>query len=84
MNGIQDSMPDIRDFPAGLVRSVEGTGARRLAVETPGAKRRVVEGLDEALAGCYEAGRLPSEMGLAWSAKGTVVDLREYAAFPSR
>jgi predicted dehydrogenase len=84
MNGIQDSMAEIRDFPAGLVRAVEGTGSRRLAVETPGSRRVVVDGLDEALARCYEAERLPSEMGLAWSAKGTVIDLREYAAFPSR
>jgi predicted dehydrogenase len=84
MNGIQDSMPDIRDFPAGLVRTVEGPGSRRLAVETPGAKRRVVEGLDEAFENCYEADRLPSEMGVPWSAKGTAIDLREYAAFPSR
>jgi predicted dehydrogenase len=74
VNGIQDSMPAIRDFPAAMVR----------VVERPGARRRVVEGLDEALAGCYEAGRLPSEMGLPWSAKGTLVDLREYEAFPSR
>jgi len=82
MNGMQDSMPDIRDFPAGLVRTVEGPGSRRLAVETPGEKRRVVEGLDEALESCFEAGRLPSEMGVPWSAKGAAVDLREYAAFP--
>jgi predicted dehydrogenase len=84
MNGIQESAPDIRDFPADMVHIVEGPGARRLAVATPGAKRRVVEGLDEALDGCFQAGRLPSEMGLAWSAKGTVVDLRDYAGFPSR
>lgn len=84
MNGIQDSMPDIREFPAELVRTVEGSGARRLAVETPGSRRRVVEGLDEALAACYEAGRLPSEMGLPWSARGAAVDLRDYASFPSR
>ena len=76
MNGLQDSMPEIRDFPAAMVRTVEGPGAGRLAVATPGAKRRIVEGLDEALVGCYEAGRLPSEMGLAWSAAGTAVDLR--------
>ncbi len=74
MNGMQDSMPDIRDFPAGLVRGVEAEGKRR----------RVVEGLDEAFEGCYEAGRLPSEMGVPWSAKGTAVDLGDYAAFPSR
>jgi len=74
MNGMQDSMPDIRDFPAGLVRAVEAEGKRRM----------VVDGLDEALENCYEAGRLPSEMGVPWSAKGTAVDLREYAGFPSR
>jgi predicted dehydrogenase len=84
MNGIQDSMPEIRDFPAGLVRTVEGSGGRRLAVETPGARRLVVDGLDEDLAACYDAGRLPSEMGLPWAAPGATVDLREYAAFPSR
>ncbi len=84
MNGIQDSMPDIRDFPAGLVRTVEGQGSRRLAVATPGARRKVVEGLDEALAACYEAWRLPSEMGVDWSAKGKAVALRDYAGFPSR
>jgi predicted dehydrogenase len=84
MNGLQDSMPEIRDFPAAMVRTVEGPGTGRLAVATPGARRRIVEGLDEALAGCYEAGRLPSEMGLGWSAAGAAVDLRSYAAYPSR
>jgi predicted dehydrogenase len=84
VNGVQDSMPDIRDFPAGLVRTVDGLAAPRSVVETPGAKRRVVEGLDEALAACYEAEKLPSEMGLPWSAKGAVIDLTEYAAYPSR
>ena len=84
MNGIQDSMPDIRDFPAELVRIVEGPGSSRLAAETPGARRLVVEGLDAALASCYESERLPSEMGLPWSAKGTKIDLRDYSSFPSR
>jgi predicted dehydrogenase len=84
VNGIQDSMPDIREFPAELVRTVEGAGARRLAVETPGAKRKVIKGLDEALAKCYETWRLPSEMDFAWRAKGAVVDLRYYPGFPSR
>jgi predicted dehydrogenase len=84
VNGIQDSMPEIRDFPAGLIRIVEGPGARRLAVETPGSRRRVVEGLDEALTACFEAAKLPSEMGLPWSAGGAKIDLRAYASFPSR
>ena len=80
MNGIQDSMPDIRDFPAGLVRVVEGPGGRR----GRRARALVVEGLDAALAACYESERLPSEMGVPWSAKGTKIDLREYHSFPSR
>jgi predicted dehydrogenase len=84
MNGIQDSMPEVRVFPEALIRTVEGPGARRLAVQTAGARRRVVEGLDEALGACYEAWKLPSEMALAWSAKGTPVDLRAYGSFPSR
>lgn len=84
MNGIQDSMPDIRDFPAGMVRMVEGLAAPRTVIETPGAKRRVVEGLDEAFAACYEAEKLPSEMGLPWSARGEPIDLTAYAAYPSR
>ncbi len=84
MNGIQDSMPEICDFPAGLVRTVEGPGGRRLAIETPAALRRVVDGLDEALAGCYEAEKLPSEMGLPWSVRGAKIDLRDYTSFPSR
>ncbi len=77
-------MPEVRDFPREIVRTVEGSGARRLAVETPGARRRVVDGLDQALEACYEAWTLPSEMGLDWSAKGTPVDLRNYGSFPSR
>lgn len=84
VNGAQDSMPEVRDFPAEIVRTVAEEGSRRLAVATPGAKRRVVEGLDEALSACYEAWRLPSEMGVPWSAKGAVVDLRDYPGFPSR
>lgn len=84
MNGIQDSMPEIRDFPAGLVRTVDNAGGRRLEVETAGARRRIVDGLDEAFAACFDAGALPSELGLDWSAKGEKIDLRDYAAFPSR
>jgi predicted dehydrogenase len=84
MNGIQDSMPEIREFPAELVRVVEGTEGPRLDVATPGARRRVVGGLDETLAACFEAGKLPAELGVPWSARGTKIDLREYASFPSR
>ena len=74
VNGMQDSMPEIRDFPEESVGAVAGAeGSRRLAVE----------GLGEAFEACYEAGALPSEIGIAWSAKGKVIDLRDYASFPS-
>jgi len=84
VNGMQDSMPEVREFPAELVRAVEGPGARRLSVQTPGAKRLVVEGLDKALMKCYETWRLPSEMDFSWSARGAVVGLRDYPGYPSR
>lgn len=65
---------EARDFPEGLVRAVVGEG---------GSRRLAVEGLDEALEACYEAGALPSEMGIVWAAKGKMIDLRNYTSFPS-
>ncbi len=73
VNGLQDSKPEVRGFPEAMVRSVGEEGSRRL----------VVEGLEEALTAGYEAGALPSEMGVVWSAKGGRIDLRDYASFPS-
>jgi hypothetical protein len=67
------------------VRVVDGPGAQGLAATTPGGgRRRVVEGLDEAMAACYEAWKLPSEMGVGWSARGGKVDLTSYDSFPSK
>jgi predicted dehydrogenase len=74
VNGMQDSMPEIRDFP----------GAMRRAEESPGGSRTVwVEGLDEALAASFEANALPCELGLAWSAKGRRVELGTQYSFPN-
>jgi predicted dehydrogenase len=73
VNGMQDSLPEIREFPERMVRSVGEEGARRL----------VVEGLGEAFEKCFEAGALPSELGIGWSAKGKRIDLRDYRSFPS-
>jgi hypothetical protein len=73
-NGMQDSFPAIRPFPAALVAEVPGPLGRRL----------VVAGLDEALRTSFEAGRLPSEMGFDWAGQGDLVDLSGYDAFPSR
>jgi predicted dehydrogenase len=73
LDGIQDAMPDIAEFPARLVRTEP----------TPAGDRLWVEGLDEILFRCYEEGRLPSELGAPWSRKAGWIDLRNYGTFPS-
>jgi predicted dehydrogenase len=72
VNGMQDSMPGIKEFPGTLARWSEERGCRRV----------IVEGLDDVLEDCYERGALPSETGADWSAKGKTVDLSNYASFP--
>ncbi len=72
LNGMQDSMPEIRPFPADTIQGEEGHGTRRLWVE----------GLDEGLEACFERNALPSELGLSWAAGGRKVDLRDYPSYP--
>ena len=73
-DGMQDSMPKIRDFPGGLCH----------VLEEPGGNRRLwVEGLDEALEACCEANTLPSELGVPWSARGRRVHLGTQYSFPN-
>ena len=54
------SMPEVKPFPAALVR-VEGA---------PGSRRTWVEGLGDVLERCYESWQLPSETGAPWAARG--------------
>jgi predicted dehydrogenase len=61
----QLSAPIIVDFPADLV-VVEGD---------PGERRTSVKDLDLSLDKCYEQGRLPSEIGIPWSAAGKKMTL---------
>jgi predicted dehydrogenase len=63
---IQESMPDIIDFPSTLI-DVKGT--------PPGVQRNVL-GLHEALTDCYSSWRLPSELGLQWARSGRPVQLK--------
>jgi predicted dehydrogenase len=72
LNGAQDSMPAIGEFPQALLK-VEGD---------PGKESVCVEGLAEAFADCYETSRLPSEAGIPWARKGRPIDLSEYQSFP--
>ncbi|HRS27590.1 MAG TPA: Gfo/Idh/MocA family oxidoreductase [Phycisphaerae bacterium] len=71
-NGAQESAGAPVDFALALKR-VDGAAPRRLTW---------VRGLAEALRACYEAGALPSELGLDWARAGRCVDLRGYEYFP--
>jgi predicted dehydrogenase len=73
VNGMQDSMPEVRNFPEAMRHVLEGGGTRRVWVE----------GLDEAFEACYEANALPSERGFAWSAKGRLINLGTQYSFPN-
>jgi predicted dehydrogenase len=72
VNGLYESMRDIVDVPASLIR-VEGAG--------PTTRRRI-EGLDDVLAGCFAKAILPSQAGVPWARRGKVVDLTDYRYFP--
>jgi len=84
VNAMQDSMPEIREFPDGLRRVEEGGGgAEGGGVEGGGAQRIWVDGLDEALEACYAANALPSEMGVPWSGRGRHIKLGTQYSFPN-
>jgi predicted dehydrogenase len=70
MNGAQESMPHIVNFPPDLIR-------------TEGDRGWVAE-LEEALRQCYEQNLLPAAYGeFAWAKSGEVVNLQNYHSFPS-
>ena len=72
VNGMQESMPDITDFPSDLVQPTGDTDKRL----------RYVPGLNKSLMDCYEDMVLPSEMKSPWSRPGISVDLTAYHEFP--
>jgi predicted dehydrogenase len=71
-NGAQDSTGSPHEFPRELLR-VNGPPPRRVTW---------VAGLAQALRDCYDAGALPSELGIDWARAGRRVDLRGYRHFP--
>jgi len=72
INGAQDAMPEIQEFPVDLLE-VQGE---------PGRRSIHVRGLDESLKECYERNCLPSELGISWAKPGRKVELRGYDHFP--
>jgi predicted dehydrogenase len=72
INGMQDSVPDIVEFPLSLVR-IQGE---------EGMRKTWVEGLDALLEECFGKSILPSEMGVPWAKEGKEVQLRDYRTYP--
>ncbi len=72
VNGMQESMPEIAEFPKRFVRAQGAQGKRYVYVED----------LGEWLGRCYDNAALPSELGAPWAVAGRIMDLRDYAAFP--
>ena len=72
INGAQDSMDNIVEFPDLLV-STQSVSEGNV---------RCVEGLTEVLSACYEKALLPSELGTSWAQKGNAIDLHNYHKYP--
>jgi len=74
VNGAQESVESIVDFPHDLSRRYDQNGDELL----------YVEGLVGMLGRCYDQGVMPSELGdVPWAKIGRVVDLRDYRHYPS-
>jgi len=69
INGIQESIPAIIDFPGAMIDSTQ-KGSRD------------VSGLEKMLMQCYTDNMLPSEAGLTWARKGKRIQLDSYSYFP--
>ncbi|MFH1748884.1 MAG: Gfo/Idh/MocA family oxidoreductase [Planctomycetota bacterium] len=72
INGAQDSVSRIVDFPPALIH-VRGTAPSRLTW---------VAGLPDVLRRCYTDGVLPSELSVPWARPGSKISLEGYRRFP--
>lgn len=69
INGIQESIPNIIDFPDSMIDKTQKTS-------------RDVSGLENILMRCYTNNMLPSEAGLTWAREGKRIKLDSYSYFP--
>jgi predicted dehydrogenase len=72
INGMHESVPDVRTFPPGM--TVRDDTAGRLQMTR----------LGEMLLQCYEQAALPSEARIAWAEAGPRIDLAGYQHFPKK
>ena len=70
VNGMHDSVPEIRTFPVELLRNESSPD------------RVYAEGLDETLLRCYREATLPAEAEVPWAVAGRTVSLAGYCHFP--
>ena len=70
VNGMQESMPEIIEFPRARVREETQRGGLW------------VEDLSRTWVACYENNHLPHEMNIPWSRQGEEVDLSDYRWYP--
>jgi predicted dehydrogenase len=70
VNGIQESFPEIIEFPESVIQKEMEEG------------RLWVDGLEEAFDECYKKGILPSEGDFSWARAGRAVDLQDYHYYP--
>ena len=73
LDGMQESCPEIANFPQTMIAAEGETNRRRIWVR----------GLDTVLEDCFHRHRLPSELGVPWSRRGKVINLTDYHVFPS-
>ena len=69
INGTQDSMKDITEFPKSIVMYDEEM------------KLTWVEGLSDILKDCYTHWEMPNEAGVSWAKPGIKIDLAGYRCF---
>ena len=73
INGMQDSVPEIVEFPASIITVDENLFKKERGV--------YVQGLSDVLKNCYENWVLPGEMGVSWAKTGKEIDLTGYNCF---
>ncbi len=75
INGMQESLPDITEFPEKLVKFKKDEQGNKQGV--------YVEGLSDILLDCYNKWELPHELGVEWAKAGREINLTGYKHFPS-
>lgn len=76
INGVQESMPEIKDFPADLIHHDSSMRKNKQGIW--------VEGLYDVFMDCYNNWKMPYESGVRWAKNGKKVDLTNYNHFSLR